>query len=69
MVSAWDKFQDLIKAKMLEIYSETVVEHNMNPRNLGSFPDADSFARVSIRAEMIKVRGDADDSDAKAIIG
>jgi hypothetical protein len=35
----WD-----IKTRMREIYSETVVEHNLNPRNLGSFPDADGYA-------------------------
>ena len=32
---------------MREIYSETVVDHNLNPRNLGNLPDADGFARVS----------------------
>jgi len=47
MASAWDKFQEQIKAKMREIYSETVVEHNLNPRNLGSFPDADGYAQVT----------------------
>jgi nitrogen fixation NifU-like protein len=47
MASAWDKFQEQIKAKMKETYSETVVEHNLNPRNLGSFSDADGYARVT----------------------
>jgi len=47
MASAWDKFQEQIKAKMREIYSEAVVEHNLNPRNLGSFPDADGYARIT----------------------
>jgi nitrogen fixation protein NifU and related proteins len=47
MASAWDKSQELIIAKMREIYSETVVEHNLNPRNLGSFPDADGYAHVT----------------------
>ena len=47
MTSAWDKFQEQIKAKMREIYSETVVEHNLNPRNLGSFPDADGYALIT----------------------
>ncbi len=36
-----------MKEKMLEIYSETVVEHNLNPRNIGSFDDADACARVT----------------------
>ena len=32
---------------MREIYPETVVEHNLNPRNLGSFPDADGYAQIT----------------------
>lgn len=47
MASAWDKLQEQIKIKMLEIYSATVVDHNLNPRNLGSFKDADGFGRVT----------------------
>lgn len=47
MTSAWDKFQEQIRAKMREIYSEAVVEHNLNPRNLGSFSDADGYARIT----------------------
>ena len=47
MTSAWDKFQEQIKAKMREIYSETVVEYSLNPRNLGTIPDADGYARVT----------------------
>jgi len=47
MTSNWEQFQEQIKAKMREIYSETVVEHNMNPRNLGSFPDADGHSRIT----------------------
>lgn len=47
MASAWDKLQEQIREKMLEMYSETVVDHNLNPRNLGSFKDADGFARVT----------------------
>jgi nitrogen fixation NifU-like protein len=47
MASAWDKFQEQIKAEMRKIYSETVVEHNLNPRNLGSFNDADGYAQIT----------------------
>jgi nitrogen fixation NifU-like protein len=47
MTSAWDTFQEQIRAKMREIYSEIVVEHNLNPRNLGSFPDADGYAQIT----------------------
>ena len=47
MTSTWDQFQEQIKTKMKEIYSETVVEHNLNPRNLGSFSDADGYAQIT----------------------
>jgi nitrogen fixation NifU-like protein len=47
MTSAWEKFQEQIKVKMREIYSEIVVEHSLNPRNLGSFPDADGYAQIT----------------------
>lgn len=46
MTSSWDKFQALMKAEMLKVYSEAVVEHSMNPRNLGEMDDADGYARV-----------------------
>ncbi|MBW2038180.1 MAG: iron-sulfur cluster assembly scaffold protein [Deltaproteobacteria bacterium] len=29
------------------MYSETAIEHSMNPRNLGDMEDADGFARVT----------------------
>ena len=47
MVSSWQKFEGLIKQEMRKIYSEAVVEHSMDPRNLGNLEDADGFARVT----------------------
>jgi len=47
MTSAWEKFQELIRAEMRKVYSEAVVDHAMNPRNLGNMEDADGFARVT----------------------
>jgi nitrogen fixation NifU-like protein len=47
MSSSWEKFEELIRAKMLETYSEAVVEHSMNPRNMGDMADADGFAKVT----------------------
>jgi nitrogen fixation NifU-like protein len=47
MSSSWEKFEELIRAKMLETYSEAVVEHSMNPRNMGDMADADGVARVT----------------------
>jgi nitrogen fixation protein NifU and related proteins len=32
---------------MLEAYSETAVEHSMNPRNVGDMDDADGSAKVT----------------------
>ncbi|MBA7608232.1 hypothetical protein ES703_15408 [subsurface metagenome] len=47
MSSSWDKFQELVRAKMLEVYSEAAVEHSMNPRNMREIADADGFAKVT----------------------
>lgn len=47
MSSSWDKFVELVRKKMLEAYSETAVEHSMNPRNMGDMTNADGFARVT----------------------
>jgi nitrogen fixation NifU-like protein len=47
MTSAWEQFEELIKEQMRKIYSETVIDHAMNPRNLGDMEDADGFARVT----------------------
>ena len=47
MTSGWEQFEELIKEQMRKIYSETVIDHAMNPRNLGDMEDADGFARVT----------------------
>jgi len=47
MTSAWEQFEELIKAEMRKVYSETTIDHAMNPRNLGDVEDADGFARVT----------------------
>lgn len=47
MSSSWDKFEEQLKTKMLEAYSETVIEHSMNPRNMGEMEGADGFARLT----------------------
>ena len=46
MTSSWEKYEELIKAEMKRVYSETVVEHSMNPRNVGDIEDAGGFAKV-----------------------
>ncbi len=47
MASSWEKFEELIKAKMRTVYSETVVELGMNPKNLGELDEADGFASIT----------------------
>jgi len=47
MASSWEKYDELIKAEMSKVYSETVIDHSMNPRNVGDLEDADGFASVT----------------------
>jgi len=47
MTSSWEQFEELIKAEMRKVYSETAIEHSMNPRNVGDMEDADGFAKVT----------------------
>ena len=44
MDSSWERFEELVRAEMRKTYSEAVVEHSMNPRNLGNLGNADSEA-------------------------
>jgi len=47
MTSDWETFQELIKDEMKKVYSETTIDHAMNPRNVGNKDDADSFAQIT----------------------
>ena len=47
MATSWDKFQELIRAEMSKVYSETVIEHSLEPRNVGDMENADGSARVT----------------------
>lgn len=63
MVSSLQKFEELIKQEMRKIYSEAVVEHSNDPRNLGNLEDAGGFARVTgpcgdTMSIWLKVNGD-----------
>ena len=47
MTSSWEQFEELIKAEMRKVYSETVIDHAMNPRNVGNMETADGYASVT----------------------
>ena len=47
MASEFDELQELINAEMRKVYSETAIDHFMNPRNLGNIENADGFAKVT----------------------
>ena len=46
MSTEFDGLQELILEDARNIYSEIVIDHAMNPRNVGVMQDADGFARV-----------------------
>jgi nitrogen fixation NifU-like protein len=61
--SEFDELQELVLADARNTYSETVLDHAMNPRNLGVMQDADGFARVAgscgdTMEIWLKVKGD-----------
>jgi nitrogen fixation NifU-like protein len=47
MASEFDELQALVMADMRKVYTETVIDHAMNPRNAGSMENADGFGRVT----------------------
>ena len=47
MASEFDELQKLIMADMRKVYSETTIDHIINPRNLGDMADASGFGRVT----------------------
>jgi nitrogen fixation NifU-like protein len=46
MTSSWEKYEELIKPEMKRVYSQTVINHAMNPRNVGNTEAADGYASV-----------------------
>ena len=46
MTSQFDEFQELVLRDARKIYSETTIDHFMNPRNHGAMDQADGFAKV-----------------------
>jgi nitrogen fixation NifU-like protein len=47
MSEGLDNLQELILGDARKIYSEKVIDHAMNPRNLGEMDDADGIARIT----------------------
>jgi len=47
MTSGWEPLEKVFREEMENGYSDTVIEHAVNPRNAGDITDADSFAQVT----------------------
>lgn len=47
MTTGFDELQNQIMVEMRQTYTETVIDHAMNPRNVGSIPGAGGFATVT----------------------
>jgi len=47
MASEFNELQELIIADMRKVYSETVIDHALNPRNVGDMENADGFGKVT----------------------
>ena len=47
MASEFNELQELVMADMRNVYSETVIDHAMNPKNVGDMGNADGFGRVT----------------------
>ena len=47
MASDFDELEEEILADMRRTYPEGVIDHFLNPKNLGEIPDADGFGTVT----------------------
>lgn len=47
MVSDFDALENQVIADMKKVYSEKVIDHAMNARNVGNIPDTDGFASIT----------------------
>lgn len=47
MTSDWETLQESVNAEVRRVLSDTVVDHAMNPRNVGSMDAADGYASIT----------------------
>jgi len=47
MATEFDELQNEVMAQMKQVYTETAIDHAMNPRNAGSIASADGFGSVT----------------------
>jgi len=47
MTAEFDELENQLMEEMKQVYTETVIDHAMNPQNVGSIPDADGFGSVT----------------------
>ena len=47
MSSEMDELEEMVMADMQATYSDTVIDHGMNPRNVGEIDDADGYAKIT----------------------
>ena len=47
MTTEFDELEKQIMVEMEQLYTETVIDHAMSPRNVGSIINADGFATVT----------------------
>ena len=47
MATVWDNYQEMVKDQMRKVYSETVIDHAMNPRNVGNLEVVEGYASVT----------------------
>jgi nitrogen fixation NifU-like protein len=47
MTAEFDKLEEDIMTVMRSIYTQTVIDHAMSPRNVGNLKDSDGFASVT----------------------